>query len=117
MNVATRIQAFCCPSCGGFIGEAAPVDKVRDAITAPAQRVIFDLLSRSMGTAVMRDTIMDRMYAHRSDGGPDTADQVLKATVSQLRRRIEPFGWTISASKGGAGHLAQWRLIPTEARA
>lgn len=115
MNIVARVQSYACPACGGFIGEAAPIDQVKSAITAPSQRLIFDLLSRSVGQPVMRDTMIDLMYSHRADGGPDTADHVLKAMVSQLRRRIEPFGWTISTSKGGSGYLAQWRLIPTEA--
>lgn len=115
MNVIARVQQYSCPCCGGFIGEAAPIEQVRESITAPAQRIIFDLLSRSIGYAVRRDAIIDRMYGDRADGGPETADLILKAQVSQLRRRIEPFGWTVSVSRGGAGHLAQWRLIPTEA--
>ncbi|MDM9643859.1 hypothetical protein [Rhizobium sp. S163] len=117
MNVVARVQTYCCPSCGGFIGEAAPIEQVRESITVPAQRIIFDLLSRSIGRAVHRNAIIELMYGGRSDGGPDTADHVVKAQVSQLRRRIEPFGWTISVSRGGSGHLAQWRLIPTEASA
>ena len=117
MNVVARVQTYSCPCCGGFIGEAAPIEQVRESITPPAQRIIFDLLARSIGRAVHRDAIIELMYGGRSDGGPDTADHVVKAQVSQLRRRIEPFGWTISVSRGGSGHLAQWRLIPTEASA
>lgn len=113
MNVVSRIAAFSCPSCGGHIGEAAPIEQVRQIVTPPAQRLIFDLLARTVGAPVMRDVIMDRMYGGRRDGGPDTGDSVLKVHVCQLRRRIEPYGWTISNSKGGAGQLAHWRLIPT----
>lgn len=117
MNVVARVQTYTCPCCGGFIGEAAPIEQVKEAITAPAHRIIFDLLARSIGQAVRRDTIIDRIYGGRADGGPETADRILKAQVSQLRRRIEPFGWTITVSKGGSGYLAQWRLIPTEVSA
>lgn len=116
MNVVARVQSFTCPCCGGFIGEAAGIDQVREAITAPAHRIIFDLLSRSIGSPVMRDRVMERMYGGRADGGPDNAGKVLAVQVSQLRRKLQPFGWTISGSSGGVGEFAQWRLIPTEAR-
>lgn len=115
MNLHTKIQSFMCPCCGGFIGEAAPIAQVRDYVTAPAQRLIFDMLSKSPGEPVMRDRIVSRMYSHRRDGGPDQSDNTLRSMVCQLRRKIEPFGWTITTSKGGSGYLAQWRLIPTEA--
>ncbi len=115
MNAVPKIQSFSCPCCGGFIGEAAPIDQVRQFVTAPGRRLILDMLSRSPGSPVHRDLIIGRMYAGRSDGGPDSGAQVVAVTVSQLRRQIEPFGWTVSNSKGGGGELAQWRLIPREA--
>lgn len=117
METNSRMQVCTCPTCGGSIGEAAPINAVRDAVTAPMRRIIFDTLSRSPGQPVMREVIVSRIYGGRSDGGPDDADHVVKATVSQLRRQIEPFGWTITHGRGGSGNLAQWRLIPTVAGA
>jgi hypothetical protein len=116
MNVIPKIQTFTCPCCGGFIGEAAPIDQVREYVTAPGQRLILDMLSKKVRAPIRRDSIMHRMYGGRQDGGPEQGDTVIKVMVSQLRRKIEPFGWTVTGSKGGSGELAQWRLIPTEAR-
>ncbi|MFN3337244.1 MAG: winged helix-turn-helix domain-containing protein, partial [Thermomicrobium sp.] len=110
-----RIQTFCCPACGGFIGEAAPLDQVMESVTQPSRRLILGMLAKPPGAVVLRDRILDRLYGHRADGGPETGDHVVKAMVSQLRRQIEPFGWTITGSRGGSGNLAQWRLVPREA--
>jgi len=112
MTIHSR-QSFSCPACGHGIGEAASVDHVKEAITAPAHRIIFEALSRKVGSSVRRDMLLNRIYGDRPDGGPEHADTILKVQVSQLRRKIEPYGWTISVSKGGSGQLAQWRLIPT----
>lgn len=112
MTIHAR-NIYSCPCCGNSIGEAAPIEQVKETITPPALRIIFDMLSRSIGQPVMRHIIIERIYGNRRDGGPETADTILKSQVSQLRRRIEPFGWTITVSRGGAGDLAQWRLIPT----
>lgn len=115
MNEHPRIQSYSCPCCGGFIGEAAPLDQVRERVTAPARRLIFDLISKRPGKPVLKSVIVDRLYGNRSDGGPDSAGQVVAAMVSQLRRQIEPFGWTITNGRGGSSEHAEWRLIPTEA--
>lgn len=115
MNAHPRIQTFTCPCCKGFIGEAAPIEQVREYVTAPSRRLILDMLSKRIGAPVLRDNIMSRMYGSRADGGPESGDTVLKVMVSQLRRQIEPYGWTITGSRGGSGELAQWRLIPLEA--
>lgn len=117
MDTHTRIQTFCCPVCGGNIGEASTLDQVRGAITRPSLRTIFDMLAERPGRAVQRDAIIDALYGHRADGGPEHADHITKVFVSQIRRAIEPFGWTVTVSRGGSGSLAQWKLIPTEASA
>lgn len=110
-------QTFSCPCCGGLIGQAATIDEVRKAVTAPALRIIFDSLSRNVGQAVPRNRIADLLWGGRSDGGPETGYRNLAVQVSQLRRKIEPFGWTINRSLGGSGNHSSWRLIPTEASA
>ncbi|MCJ8518989.1 hypothetical protein ABID21_001894 [Pseudorhizobium tarimense] len=115
MNAHPRIASFTCPCCKGFIGEAAPLDQVMESVTQPSRRIILEMLASKPGSPVLRDRILDRLYGDRADGGPDTGDHVVKAMVSQLRRQIEPFGWTVTGSRGGSGNLAQWRLIPVEA--
>jgi DNA-binding response OmpR family regulator len=118
MNIQpSRLMQCTCPTCGSFIGEAATLEAVREAITAPVKRTIFDALSRRPGKPVMRDSILSAVYGNRRDGGPERADHILQVQVCQLRRQIEPFGWTIENGRGGAGAHAQWRLIPVRAGA
>lgn len=112
MSPNPRIQTYTCPCCGGDIGEAAPIEQVVENVTQPSRRLILSMLADKPGASVFRDRIIDRLYGSRADGGPDAADNLIKSIVSQLRRQIEPFGWTISTSRGGSGDLAQWRLIP-----
>ena len=109
MNVAPKISSFTCPCCKGFIGEAAPLDQVRRFVTSSQKVKIFDMLAADPGAPVYRKDVSAALY----DG--DVVGNVLASTVSQLRREIEPYGWTITNGKGGNTPLAQWRLIPTEA--
>lgn len=109
MNVVPKTTAFMCPCCKGFIGEAAPLDQVKLAITAPTRRQIFDLLSAEVGKPVMRADVLSSL-----DRKP--SPQNIAVQISKLRDELEAFGWTITNSQG-ASKLAQWRLIPTEASA
>lgn len=109
MNVAPRIQTYSCPCCGGSIGEAAPLAQVRRFVTSAKKLQIFDMLAAEPGAPVYRNDVSASVY------GSDVSSNVLKAAVSQLRREIEPYGWTITSGKGGRSPLIQWRLIPTEA--
>ncbi|MCB5205034.1 hypothetical protein LH464_21445 [Neorhizobium sp. T786] len=109
MNVHSRISAYTCPCCGGSIGEAAPLDQVRRFVTSSHKVKIFDMLAAEPGAPVYRRDVSAALYDGKVVGN------VLASNVSQLRREIEPYGWTITYGKGGNTPLAQWRLIPTEA--
>ncbi len=116
MNVQpTRLQVCSCPTCGGFMGEAAPLEAVREKVRMGHQLIILDLLSRRVGILVGSDAIIDAMYSGRRDGGPDKASQVLAVTMNRLKTTIEAFGWTIASVGRGSGNKASYRLIPREA--
>lgn len=110
----SRVRKYSCPCCGGDIGEAASLEAVAEAVSSPTRNTILSMLIRSIGRPVLRDAMIDRLYGDRADGGPERAANIIMVQVSRLRREIEPFGWTITNGKGGAGENAQWRLIPTE---
>lgn len=97
-----------CPCCKGFIGEAAPLEQVRRFVTSVHKVQIFDMLASEPGAPVYRKDVSAALYGK-------AVGNVLAVTVSQLRREIEPYGWTITFGKGGNSSLAQWRLIPVEA--
>lgn len=115
MNIQPRLQRCTCPTCGGYLGEAAPLEAVRERISSGLTMTIYDVLSRSSGRLVSPDAILGAMYGGSADGGPLNANAVLHVTVSRLKKQIEPFGWTISSVGRGSGNRASYRLIPMEA--
>lgn len=117
MNQITRIKNFCCPSCGGHIGEAAPLDEQLTARLSPSQRAIFALLAKKPGAPIPNERIVAALYDHRPDGGPDAAKEVAVQLVYQTKKRIEPYGWTIVSHGGGRGNTSTYRLIPIHAGA
>ena len=110
-------QAYCCPACGGYIGDAAPVEFVSDKLPRGHQERIFGILSRRIGRQVSKDTLIDAMYSERADGGPVYADNIVSIEINKLRSQIEGFGWTIVSKGRGSGNKAVYRLIPLEAGA
>lgn len=121
-NPIPRPDTFSCPCCGGYIGEAAPIEMVVDAISPTVERAILIRLSKSLSRPVPRDTLIDFIYSDDRNGGPDNAQNVFAVSISRLRRRLAAFGWTIQTiggggGRGGVGDGANYRLVPTEAGA
>ncbi|WP_084682924.1 helix-turn-helix domain-containing protein [Neorhizobium vignae] len=116
MNVAPRIQSFCCPTCGGFIGEAAPIEAVIDAQTSPVSKAILTALSSPIGKHMTRDDIVSAVWPRRK---PDDPANNFRVTLYSLRKRLTPVGWSIvcERSRGLSDENGSfYRLIPTEAR-
>lgn len=111
-----RIQSYQCPCCGNYLGEAAPLDLVRDAISHGHQRTIFDELAKKQGVPVHKEKLLSVMYGSVG-GGPDTSDQVAATMISALKKKLERYGWTIHSAGGGRGNVSRYRLIPLEAGA
>lgn len=116
MNVVVRVETFTCPCCGGFIGEAAPVEFVLGHGLSESHRKIFSRLSTRLGAEVSSDTLIDTLYSDREDGGPIAARLVLSQLVHTLNKRIEAHGWIVTSRGRGRGNQAVYRLIPREAR-
>lgn len=110
-------QAFICPCCGGFIGEAAAPVHVSKLLGNGYRRTLFEYMSRHVGEVVERDVLMAAIYGNRKDGGAMTAGEIVVNEMGRLRRAIEPYGWTIDGASPGRGRKAVYRLIPMEAGA
>lgn len=108
----TNRVRYCCPACGGDIGEAISLDVVSQANLPPSQRIIFDILAKKQGAPVIADVLTSALYDHRRDGGPENARNVVSQLVFQLKRRIEKFGWTVASHGGGRGNFSNYRLVP-----
>lgn len=115
MNIVARVQSYACPSCGGYIGEAAPIAYVLDRSPSGQQRLILDLLARRIGKKVSRDAVISQLFEGRADGGPELADSVVSTQLSRLRKFVVTYGWTILTTGGGRGSPTFYSLVPTEA--
>lgn len=68
--------------------------------------------ARNRGGIHSRKSLMETVYADDPDGGPEWACGV-SVHLNQIRRRLEPLGWTIT--KSGRVSRASYQLIPLEA--
>jgi hypothetical protein len=110
-------QVFMCPCCGGFIGEAAPLDAISESRLSDSQKIIFNRLAKTVGRDVTAEALVSLLYDHRSDGGPDRPHQTVSAFVVYLNKRIRKHGWVIISRGRGRYNSAKYRLIPLEAGA
>jgi hypothetical protein len=113
MNAHPRIQSYCCASCGGFIGEAAPIETIIEAERSWVAKAILQTLSRPVGKRVRRDALIEAVYQLEDE--PENAVRSFAVVLSRLRKRLEGFGWMIQreGSKGPSGERgAIYRLLP-----
>jgi hypothetical protein len=83
-----------CPTCGQPI--------VLDL--CPLEAMLFAILVEAYPDPIACDDVVTRLYAHRHDGGPATARQIMHKTKLDLSRHLARKGWTIK-SRGGCYQL------------
>lgn len=87
-------------------------DVVATIALTPTQRRIADRLAQSFGRFVGNDALLAAMYGNRADGGPMTAQTVLKVEIHRLRKRLAHTELTIESSGRAAafdGRRLTWR--------
>lgn len=107
-----KLQTFSCPCCGGFIGEAPPIDRLLECDLTRQQRIMVTMLSTNVGQWFSVITIERELW--KGDGtkrAPNTSAQSISAQVTKMRPAIERSGWSIQSDRRG-----HYRLIPLEAR-
>lgn len=110
MNAQPRIKTYCCPACGNTIGEASPVERIKDADLTRQQRVIIEALSSPVGDWV-RVTALERAIYDQNETGRDLAThrQSISVQISKAQAVLHDLGWFIASDRRGC-----YRLIPRE---
>lgn len=91
-----------CPTCGQTLPPAS-VPELRAQLT-PTQRRIFDIVSQAGRHGIPTDALESKLYSFHANGGPDSARKTLHVHVTQLNKRLCPFGKRIRANRSG-GHM------------
>ena len=103
-----------CPHCG------KPLDGKFNSSTYPAftslrftpsQRVLLDTLLPYIGQWIANSVILDKLYGHRSDGGPLNARGTLRSLVFQSNQRLEGTGYKIESQSGKGGDDDTYRRL------
>lgn len=94
-----------CPCCDGqgLIDDAADLDKL-----TPSEKRLLSILSKA-GNGISIDAIVDRMYAHRDDGGPDWAKNTIHVIRHNMKPKLTKMGVKIHSRRGPG---AVWMLVP-----
>ncbi|MGV2071648.1 hypothetical protein ACQZ4Z_12920 [Agrobacterium vitis] len=111
MNEHARFQRFCCPTCGGDLGEAPTVQAITPQITKRLRPVLKAIADAGVVGVSMEDLALCLWGAYAArHGGPNR----LKVYIHELRREIERFGYYIPKNAGGGGNKGLYRLLPLE---
>lgn len=80
-----------CPTCGGEVPRLTLDMLILAAGLTGNQEKIMRAIWNAGGYSVPTERLMDVLYGHREDGGPESTAS-LRTTIRFIRRRIEPFG-------------------------
>ncbi len=103
-----------CPSCGQQTSERAPVESLSGAPLRRQQRIVVDALSAAYPRPVAIGTLIDAVYGHDPNGGPDIAGKAITSIIEHLRQKLPLYGWEIPITTKGIGNKGRYRLAPIE---
>lgn len=103
-----------CPTCHRPMSEHAPADALKDARLDPQCRIIVTELVAAYPKSVPTVRLFDALYFDDPNGGPDNPRSVVAVKISNLRRQLKPYGWTVPKINIGEGLHGRYRLEPIE---
>jgi hypothetical protein len=92
-----------CPCCGETLRPSfRPIDALRHVPLAAAQRRLLDVLISAYPRTVAHGALVEAVWGHRADGGPD-GDLFTHLAVLQgrMNRQINQLGWNVGAAHNG----------------
>jgi len=92
--------------------ERNPTTELEDAPLSRGQKNIVDALAAIYPRRIYINDLVDNVYAFDPNGGPDNAHNTVRVQISQLRKRLPSYGWTIPMNHRGAGNHGYYRLEP-----
>ena len=92
--------------------ERNPATELEAAPLPRGQKNIVDALAAIYPRRIYINDLVDNVYAFDPNGGPDNAHNTVRVQISQLRKRLPSYGWTIPMNHRGAGNHGYYRLEP-----
>lgn len=71
------------------------------------QRDIFTAVQHAGQAGITIPQLIDKVYSYDSNGGPDTAQNVIHVQRVKMKEKLAAFGMKITTTKG---HGSLWRL-------
>lgn len=71
-------------------------------------RGILNALLVSYPRGLYAEQIIREVYTNFNE--PESSHMVIRVQMAHLRRRMEPYGWTVSKRMPGRGNHSQYRL-------
>lgn len=100
-----------CPCCGQEVETGkTPVDALRDAQMGSVPRTIITALAEAYPRAVGAEHLIERVY--QGDNEPAWARSGISVQIYRIRKKIEPFGWTVTKGRPGRGNTSRYKLEP-----
>lgn len=121
MNDLPTESTYTCPCCGGTLASPPSAEEVmalqfyaieHNVPFSDIQKNIVNAMLRKYPTRISLETLVDYAYSDRIDGGPLFAKESVMVSISKLRKKLAPLGWTIKNDGGGRSSPGKYQLEP-----
>jgi hypothetical protein len=89
----------------------APLDALTSMPFSAHHRAIVAALVKAYPKSVRTWDLVDVLYGHDPDGGPEDANRSVASMMQHVRGRLAPYGWMIPKAKRGP-KTDGYRLAP-----
>jgi hypothetical protein len=115
MNIAVTTKTDCCPTCGQSLNGTKIDHHALLKIPMPRnQKRILTYLAGSYPLLAPRSAIFDAIYFDDGGGGPIDDYNSVRLSMTRLKKRLKPYGWTIASGPFGRGVKGTYRLARIE---
>lgn len=103
-----------CPCCMRPLEDGQTVDlkDLSEVRMSKQHKVILAALIRAYPRSVTLGHLVDQLYSSDPNGGPVSAEMVLRVRLTELRKRLPEHGWAIPSNTSGKGNRGTYRLKP-----
>ena len=90
-----------CPCCAGAGKISLDVPEALPGL----ERLIFETVAKSKTAGTSTDALVDAIYGHRADGGPDFAKKAIHVRIWRINKRLAPAGLAVRSDNCGASSV------------
>jgi len=103
-----------CPCCGQQMTVASPADLTKLKLSMMERTIVLRLI-KAYPAGIDNARMLEHVYSGARE--PDSASNIISVTMTRIRKKLLPAGWTVPADRYGRGNNSIYRLTKIDSGA